>query len=163
MNKYRYLREKGKREERLKTIKSKMERYQKDISIAKEIHDDIKSLRSGVIDINSGLSNTDPVQGGGTSLEDRYNDAFDDIIELERELKCINQDNKALIEAVMSLPESEEKEFMKHLWMSKDESVRSLADKYNLSKSSVQRKSDDILLILHKKLYIEVPKNLDPK
>ncbi len=163
MNRYSYQRQKNKKWERLTIIKARLENYKKDLIIADEILTDIQVLKDGITDISSGLGNTELVKGGGQSKEDTYYDIFDDVIELEKELKKINLDNRALINAMNELEDEEEKEFIKHLWILKDESMRSIGEKYNTSKSVVQRKSDRALLELYEKLYIRIPSELDPK
>ncbi|MFO3716107.1 hypothetical protein [Anaerococcus cruorum] len=163
MNRYKYQRDKNKKWERLTTIKARLKNYKNDLIIADEIMQDIKILKDGIIDLSSGLGNTELIQGGGTSKEDRYYNAFDDIFELEKELKRINLDNRALINAMNELPDDEDRDIIKHLWILDDETMRSIGQKYNLSKSGVQRKSDRALLELHEKLYIRVPNDLDPK
>lgn len=158
---YSYIRDKNIRIKRLDKVKADLSFLKREEKLAKEIKDEIKELRSGMIDTKSGLSNTDPVQGGGSSQEDRYFDVFDKIIELERLLKMINLDTRAL-KRVLSTLEDEDRDLVTKLWIDKTSSLRKLEPEVNMGKDTVKRISDKALLYIYNELYIKTPKDVYP-
>lgn len=159
---YNYIRNKNIRIKRLDKIKSDLSFLQRQDKLAKEIRDEIKELRSSMIDANSGLSNTDPVQGGGSSQEDKYFDVFDKIIELERLLKRIDLDTRAL-KRVLSTLDDEDRKLVDALWIEKTSSLRKLGPEVNMAKDTVKRKSDKALLYIFEELYIKTPDDVYPQ
>lgn len=159
---YNYARNKNIRIKRLDKIKSDLSFLQRQNKLAKEIRDEIKELRSSMIDANSGLSNTDPVQGGGNSQEDKYFDVFDKIIELERLLKRIDLDTRAL-KRVLSTLDDEDRKLVDALWIEKTSSLRKLGPEVNMAKDTVKRKSDKALLYIFEELYIKTPDDVYPQ
>ena len=148
--------------ERLSIIKARLQNHQKDLLLVQEINKDIDKLRNGMVDLGSGLSNTDPVQGGGSSQEDRYFDALDEIMALETVLKRIELENRAIVNTMKDLSE-EDKDLVKHLWIVRDKTMRSMEKVIDLKKSAIQKRSDKALLYIHKKIYIESPQDVDPR
>lgn len=159
---YNYLRDKNIRIRRLNTVKADLGFLKSQERLEKEIREEIKNLRSGVIDTKSGLSNTDPVQGGGSSQEDRYFDIFDKIIELERLLKMIDLDTRALRKILATL-DDEDMKLINDLWIDKTISLRKLEPDLYMSKDSIRRRSDKILLYIYKELYIKTPEDVYPR
>lgn len=159
---YNYLRDKNIRIKRLDKIKSDLSFLRREEELAKEIRGEIANLRSGMTDTKSGLSNTDPVQGGGSSQEDRYFDIFDKIIELERLLKMIDLDTRAL-KRVLSTLDDEDRDLITKLWIDKTSSLRKLEPEVNMGKDTVKRKSDKALLYIFEELYIKTPKDVYPQ
>ena len=159
---YNFIRNKNIRIRRLDKIKADLSFLKKEEDLAQEIRDEIKRLRSGIIDTKSGLSNTDPVQGGGCSQEDRYFDIFDKIIELERLLKMIDLDTRAL-KRVLSTLEDEDRKLVYALWIEKTSSLRKLGPEVNMAKDTVKRKSDRALLYIFEELYIKTPDDVYPQ
>lgn len=158
---YSYIRDKNIRIKRLDKVKADLSFLKREEKLVKEIKDEIKELRSGMIDTKSGLSNTDPVQGGGSSQEDRYFDVFDKIIELERLLKRIDLDTRAL-KRVLSTLEDEDRDLVTKLWIDKTSSLRKLEPEVNWSKDTVKRKSDKALLYIFEQIYIKTPEDVYP-
>lgn len=159
---YNYMRDKNIRIKRLDKVKADLSFLKKEEKLVKEIKDEIKELRSGMVDTKSGLSNTDPVQGGGSSQEDRYFDVFDKIIELETLLKRIDLDTRAL-KKILSTIDDEDMDLINKLWIDKTMSLRKLGPEVNMSKDTVKRKSDKALLYIYNELYIKTPKDVYPQ
>lgn len=158
---YSYIRDKHIRNKRLDKVKADLRFLKREEKLAKEIKDEIKELRSGMIDTKSGLSNTDPVQGGGSSQEDRYFDVFDKIIELERLLKMIDLDTRAL-KKILSTVDDEDMDLITRLWINKTSSLRKLEPEIHMSKDTVKRKSDKALLYIYEELYKKTPEDVHP-
>ena len=159
---YNYIRNKNIRIRRLDKIKSDLSFLKREEELAKEIRDEIQQLRSGMTDAKSGLSNTDPVQGGGSSQEDKYFDVFDKIIELETLLKKIDLDTRAL-KRVLSTLDDEDRQLVNALWIDKTSSLRKLGPEFNMAKDTVKRKSDKALLYIFEELYIKTPDDVYPQ
>lgn len=143
-------------------IKARLKNYREDL----ELLDSLK-VRIGInrdkMDLQSGWSNSEAVQGGGSSQEDRLNRLIDKIREDERSLKLIELENRALKFAIESLPDEDMKFIVEHKWIYDDMSMIEIGTKLNLSKSTAWRKSDDALLDIYHKLYVLTPDEVDPR
>lgn len=143
-------------------IKARLKNYREDL----ELLDSLK-VRIGInrdkMDLQSGWSNSEAVQGGGSSQEDRLNTLIDKIREDERMLKLIELENRALKFAIESLPDEDMKFIVEHKWIYGDMSMIEIGAKLSLSKSTAWRKSDDALLDIYHKLYVLTPDEVDPR
>lgn len=143
-------------------IKARIKNYREDL----ELLDSLK-VRIGInrdkMDLQSGWSNSEAVQGGGTSQEDRLNNVLDKIREDERTIKMIELENRALSYAIKTLPDEDMKFIVEHKWIYDDMSMIEIGTKLNLSKSTAWRKSDDALLDIYHKLYVLTPDEVDPR
>lgn len=143
-------------------IKARLRNYREDL----ELQDSLK-VRIGInrdrMDLQSGWSNSDAVQGGGSSQEDRLNKLLDKIRDDERTIKMIELENRALTFAIETLPEEDMKKIIYHVWVCHDRSMEQLGRELHLSKSSIWRKSDAALLDIYRKLYILTPEDVDPR
>lgn len=143
-------------------IKARLRNYREDL----ELQDSLK-VRIGInrdrMDLQSGWSNSDAVQGGGSSQEDRLNSLLDRIRDDERTLKLIELENRALKFAIESLPDEDMRFIVEHKWIYDDMSMIEIGSRLSLSKSTVWRKSDNALLDIYHKLYVLTPEELDPR
>ena len=143
-------------------IKARLRNYREDL----ELQDSLK-VRIGInrdrMDLQSGWSNSDAVQGGGSSQEDRLNSLLDRISDDERTLKLIELENRALRFAIESLPDEDMRFIVEHKWIFDDMSMIEIGSKLSLSKSTAWRKSDNALLDIYHKLYVLTPEELDPR
>lgn len=146
---------------RLDRVKADLKAYDEEMKLFKEIREEIKELRSGITDLRSGISNTDPVQGGGSSQEDRYSDTFDKIMENERLLKLIDLDTRAIKDILHNLDE-EEFLIVDSLRIKRTSSLRQLEPSLYLLKDTIKRRSDKILLYIYEELYVKTPKEVYP-
>lgn len=143
-------------------IKARLRNYREDL----ELQDSLK-VRIGInrdkMDLQSGWSNSDAVQGGGSSQEDRLNSLLDRISDDERTLKLIELENRALRFAIESLPDEDMRFIVEHKWIYDDMSMIEIGSRLSLSKSTAWRKSDNALLDIYHKLYVLTPEELDPR
>lgn len=143
-------------------IKARLRNYREDL----ELQDSLK-VRIGInrdrMDLQSGWSNSDAVQGGGSSQEDRLNSLLDRIGDDERTLKLIELENRALKFAIESLPDEDMRFIVEHKWIYDDMSMIEIGSRLSLSKSTAWRKSDNALLDIYHKLYVLTPEELDPR
>lgn len=155
-------REITKNKARADIIKARLKLYREDLDYMESLKVHIGIYRDK-LDLQSGRSSSEAVQGGGTSQEDRINRILDIISEDERNLKLIELENRALCFAIESLPDEDMKQIIYHVWICHDMSMAELGKRLHLSKSSIWRKSDTALLDIYRKLYILTPKDIDPK
>lgn len=143
-------------------IKARLKNYREDLELL-----DSLNVRIGInrdkMDLQSGWSNSEAVQGGGSSQEDRLNVLLDRISDDERMLKVIELENRALKFAIESLPDEDMKFIVEHKWIYGDMSMIEIGAKLSLSKSTAWRKSDDALLDIYHKLYVLTPDEVDPR
>ena len=140
---------------RIDTIKSRLRNYGRDMRRyeAEKIKIEIARDR---LSLGASWSSTDAVKGGGTSQEDLQVKMIDKIDESSRRMKLIEIENRAIKMAIADLDE-DKKFIVEHMWIAPKEdrlSFRKAAESMNLSKSTVQRLSDDALLYIFKRLYL---------
>lgn len=146
---------------KLDVVKADLKAYNELMKEEKDIREEIKELRAGITDLRSGISNTDPVQGGGSSQEDRYIDVLYKIDEHERLLKLIDLDTRAIKNILHNLDE-EEFLIVDSLWIKRTSSLRQLEPSLYLLKDTIKRRSDKILLYIYDELYVKTPKEVYP-
>ena len=143
-------------------IKARLKNYREDLELLDSLKVRIEINRDKM-DLQSGWSNSEAVQGGGSSQEDRLNALIDRIRDDERSLKVIELENRALKFAIDSLPDEDMRFIVEHKWIFDDMSMIEIGTKLNLSKSTAWRKSDDALLDIYHKLYVLTPDEVDPR
>ena len=140
---------------RIDTIKSRLGKYGKDMRRYEDEKIKIEIARDR-LSLGASWSTTDAVKGGGTSQEDLQVKIIDKIDESSRRMKLIEIENRAMKLAIADLDE-DKKFIVEHMWIAPKEdrlSFRKAAESMNLSKSTVQRISDDALLYIFKRLYL---------
>lgn len=140
---------------RIDTIKARLRNYGRDMRRyeAEKIKIEIARDR---LSLGASWSTTDAVKGGGSSQEDLQVKMIDKIDESSRRMKLIEIENRAIKMAIAELDE-DKKFIVDHMWIAPDNkrlSFRKAAESMNLSKSTVQRLSDDALLYIFKRLYL---------
>ena len=140
---------------RIDTIKARLRNYGRDMRRyeAEKIKIEIARDR---LSLGASWSTTDAVKGGGSSQEDLQVKMIDKIDESSRRMKLIEIENRAMKMAIADLDE-DKKFIVDHMWIAPDGkrlSFRKAAESMNLSKSTVQRLSDDALLYIFKRLYL---------
>lgn len=153
-------REKNKARRNASIIKARLKTYGEDLKLIKMIEERI-AINRDRMDIGSGWSSSEAVQGGGTSQEDKINKLIDKIKDDERELKVIELENRALVFAINSLDDKDKIKIMIEVW-ALGRSLYDVARELNLSDSSAWRKSDQALNEIYRMLYIMTPKEVDP-
>jgi len=147
---------------RVDIIKARLKNYGEDLAMLDLLKERI-AINRDKMDLKGGWSNSEAVQGGGSSQEDRLNKVLDKIREDERTITMIELENRALKYAIDSLPDADMRYIVNHKWVLDDMSMVNIGNKLNLSKSTAWRKSDDALLDIYKKLYILTPDDVDPR
>ncbi|WP_299034797.1 hypothetical protein [uncultured Anaerococcus sp.] len=149
------IREQERDRARIDAIKSRLRNYGKDMRRydAEKIKIEIARDR---LSLGASWSTTDAVKGGGSSQEDLQVKMIDKIDESSRRMKLIEIENRAIKLAIADL-DDDKKFIVDHMWIAPDGkrlSFRKAAENMNLSKSTVQRLSDDALLYIFKRLYL---------
>ena len=140
---------------RIDTIKARLRNYGRDMRRyeAEKIKIEIARDR---LSLGASWSSTDAVKGGGSSQEDLQIKMIDKIDESSRRMKLIEIENRAMKLAIADL-DDDKKFIVEHMRIAPDGdrlSFRKAAESMNLSKSTVQRLSDDALLYIFKRLYL---------
>ena len=149
------IREQERSRARIDTIKARLRNYGRDMRRyeAEKIKIEIARDR---LSLGASWSTTDAVKGGGSSQEDLQVKMIDKIDESSRRMKLIEIENRAMKLAIADL-DDDKKFIVDHMWIAPDGdrlSFRKAAERMNLSKSTVQRLSDDALLYIFERLYL---------
>ena len=149
------IREQERDRARIDAIKARLRNYGRDMRRyeAEKIKIEIARDR---LSLGASWSTTDAVKGGGSSQEDLQVKMIDKIDESSRRMKLIEIENRAIKMAISDLDE-DKKFIVDHMWIAPDGdrlSFRKAAERMNLSKSTVQRLSDDALLYIFERLYL---------
>ena len=149
------IREQERDRARIDAIKARLRNYGRDMRRydAEKIKIEIARDR---LSLGASWSTTDAVKGGGSSQEDLQVKMIDKIDESSRRMKLIEIENRAMKLAISDLDE-DKKFIVEHMWIAPDGdrlSFRKAAERMNLSKSTVQRLSDDALLYIFERLYL---------
>ena len=140
---------------RIDTIKARLRNYSRDMRRYEAEKMKIEIARDR-LSLGASWSTTDAVKGGGSSQEDLQVKMIDKIDESSRRMKLIEIENRAIKMAIADL-DDDKKFIVDHMWIAPDGdrlSFRKAAESMNLSKSTVQRLSDDALLYIFKRLYL---------
>lgn len=127
--------------------------YGRDLEDIDGIREEIRDKRSRLNTIKSLNAKTDPVQGGGTSQEDKTIKVLDEISDLEANIKEIEKDIKIVENAINSLDDSAMVGIVYRVWVQRLETVRSIAYRYNMPSSTAWYKSNAALLSIYGKLF----------
>lgn len=134
-----------KERESIDEIKSKLKSLG-EIEIINEVAcNEIEDMRDSIGGLGSAWSNSTPVQGGGTSQEDRSTVVMDKIISKEKELKDMYKDYKIYVDAIESLDDLLLIRIIYQVWVYKTETIRTLAPQVKMSKTQLWRLSDEAL------------------
>lgn len=134
-----------KERESIDNIKSKLKSLGEIEMINEATYREIQDLRDSIGGLGSAWSSSTPVQGGGTSQEERSTVVVDKIIRKEEELKDINNEYKVYVDAIESLDDLLLIRITYQVWVYKIETIRSLAPKLKMSRSNLWRLSDEAL------------------
>lgn len=155
MNKFKDKINRARDRERCGRVKERLKRHATDLMTMADMMDEIEIKRDRLDSLKSGMGNTNPMKGGGSSQEDKIVKILDDLRELEEGLCHLRSETKEVREAIRALPDSQMVTIVYSIWIYRSESMRSLGEKFNLSHSAIWKKSDVALLFLYKKLFDE--------
>ena len=134
-----------KERESIDSIKSKLKSLGEIDLINEATYREIQDLRDSIGGLGSAWSSSTPVQGGGTSQEERSTVVIDRIISKEKELKDMNKDYEIYVNAIEALDDLLLIRIVYQVWVYKTETIRTLAPKVKMSRTQLWRLSDDAL------------------
>lgn len=149
-------REKNKDKRDVGIIKQRLRCYGEDLELLDSLEQRI-GIKRDKMDLRGGWSDSEAVQGGGSTQEDRLNTLIDDITQAERTITMIELENRAIKYSIDSLPDEDMKAIVYHVWVKRDRTMEQMSRELHLSKTSVWRKSDAALLYIFKKVDIIDP------
>ena len=137
-------------------VKWRLKCYGEDLELLDSLKERI-SIKRDKMDLKGGWSDSEAVQGGGSTQEDKLNALLDDITKAERTITMIELENRAIKYSIDSLPDEDMKEIVYHVWVKHDRTMEQMSRELHLSKTSIWRKSDTALLYICNKLEIIDP------
>lgn len=138
---------------KINLVRQVLRDYGRDLEDIDVIRNEIKEKRSKLNAIKSSNAQTDPVQGGGTSQEDKTIKILDEISDLEASIKEIKKDVEIVENAINSLDDNAMVGIVYRVWVQRLETIRSVAYRYNMPSSTAWYKSNAALLSIYGKLF----------
>lgn len=142
-----------KKKRKINIVRQVLRDYGRDLEDIDGIRGEIKEKRSRLNTIKSLNAQTDPVQGGGMSQEDKTIKILDEIQDLEANIKEIEKDIEIVENAINSLDDNAMVGIVYRVWVQRLETVRSIAYRYNMPSSTAWYKSNAALLSIYGKLF----------
>nr|DAK50587.1 MAG TPA: Protein of unknown function (DUF722) [Caudoviricetes sp.] len=140
--------ERNKRRKQL--VKDELAIYGANLALIEALEDEIIKKRDCIDGVRSGLGNTDPSKGVGSSQEDKIIKVLDEIKEIEKEIDHTKEEVRSMRKAIKMIDDPQLEAIIYQKWIYGSESIRSLATKYGVSHNAVWKKSDVALLKLYK-------------
>lgn len=140
---------------RREIVKDILRYYKDNLDYIDVLNAEISEKRESIGGVKSGLGNTDPSKGGGSSQEDTIIKVLDEIRVIEQDLDFTKREVSSVRKAIKKLDNPQLEAIIYHKWVYGDESIRSLATKYGLSHTAIWKKSDVALLKLYKILILD--------
>lgn len=137
---------------RRETTKAILRNYKENLDYIESLKAEISKKRDRIDGVKSGLGNTYPSKGGGSSQEDTIVKVLDDIQRLEEEIYSVKLETLPIRRAIKSIEDPQHKAIIMRVWVDNTDSMRSLATQYGVSHTAIWKKSDVALLSLYKVL-----------
>lgn len=138
---------------KINIVRQVLRDYGRDLEDIDCIREEIKEKRSRLDAIKSISPQTDHVQGGGMSQEDKTIKILDEIQDLEANIIEIEKDIKIVENAINSLEDNAMVGIVYRVWVQRLETVRSIAYRYNMPSSTAWYKSNAALLSIYGKFF----------
>lgn len=138
---------------KINLVRQVLRDYGEDLEEIDEIREKIKEKRSRLITVKSLNAQTNPVQGGGTSQEDKTIKILDEISYLEKSIEEIEKDIEIVENAINFLDDNAMVGIVYRVWVQRIETIRSIAYRYDLPSSTAWYKSNTALLSIYGKLF----------
>lgn len=141
-------RDKGRRE----TTKAILRNYKENLDYIEALKAEISKKRDRIDGVKTGLGNTDPIKGGGSSQEDTIIKVLDEVKDLEEEIASIKAEIRPVRKAIRSIEDPKNKAIVMRVWVYRSDSMRGLESEYGISRTAIWKRSDATLLYLYKVL-----------
>ena len=149
----RYDRDWIRKKRKINIVRQVLRDYGSDLEEIDGIREEIRDKRSRLNTIKSLNAQTDPVQGGGCSQEDKTIKILDEISNLEANIKEIEKDTKLVENARNSLDDNAMIGIVYRVWVQRLETIRGIAYRYEIPSSTAWYKSNTDLLSIYGKLF----------
>lgn len=137
---------------KVEIMKRKLIGYQKDMEVREAILGELERIDGKMESLGAVVTDRTPVQGGGSSQEDKLVRYADQKKDLERELKLIDLENRKLLDGVSSLDELGQA-IVWEVWTFRRKSMHDISREYFMGISTAYRKSDEVLCSLYDQMY----------
>lgn len=149
----RYDRDWIRKKRKINIVRQVLRDYGRDLEEIDSIREEIKDKRSRLNTIKSLNAQTDHVQGGGCSQEDKTIKILDEISDLEANIKEIEKDIEIIEDTISSLNDPAMIGIVYRVWVQRLETIRSIAYRYKIPSSTAWYKSNTALLSIYGKLF----------
>lgn len=149
----RYDRDWIRKKRKINIVRQVLRDYGRDLEEIDGISKEIKDKRSRLNTIKSLNAQTDHVQGGGLSQEDKTIKILDEISDLEANIKEIEKDIEIIEDTISSLNDPAMVGIVYRVWVQRLETIRSIAYRYKIPSSTAWYKSNTALLSIYGKLF----------
>ena len=131
-------------------VKKRLKKYKYDLDYIDMKIDKRNNLRSSIDGIRICMSDSEAVQGGGSTQEEKIVKVIDKINDIDREIKQIKLENADIRYAINNLKDEEYRSIVYHIWINNDMTMEQMGKKLHLSKTAVWKKSDHALKAISK-------------
>lgn len=131
-------------------VKKILKKYKYDLDYINMKMDKRDNLRASIDGIKACMSDSEAVQGGGSTQEEKIIKVIDKISEIDKEIKEIRLENADIRYAIKNLKDDDYRSIVYHIWINNDMTMEEMGKKLHLSKSAIWKKSDHALKAINK-------------
>ena len=131
-------------------VKKRLKKYKYDLDSIDMKMDKRDNIRASIDGIKACMSDSEAVQGGGSTQEEKLVKVLDKISEIDKEIKEIRLENADIRYALKNLKDDDYRSIVYHIWINNDMTMEGMGRKLHLSKSSIWKKSDHALKAISK-------------
>lgn len=132
------------------SVKKRLKKYKYDLDYIDMKIDKRNNLRASIDGIKACMSDSEAVQGGGSTQEEKIIKVIDKISDIDREIKEIRLENADIRYALKNLKDDDYRSIVYHIWIFNDMTMEQMGNKLHLSKSAIWKKSDHALKAINK-------------
>lgn len=131
-------------------VKKILKKYKYDLDYIDMKMDKRDNLRASIDGIKACMSDSEAVQGGGSTQEEKIIKVIDKINDIDREIREIRLENADIRYAIKNLKDDDYRSIVYHIWINNDMTMEEMGRKLHLSKSAIWKKSDHALKAINK-------------
>lgn len=132
------------------SVKKRLKKYKYDLDYINMKMDKRDNLRASIDGIKACMSDSEAVQGGGSTQEEKIVKVIDKINDIDREIKEIRLENADIRYAIKNLKDYDYRSIVYHIWINNDMTMEEMGKKLHLSKAAIWKKSDHALKAISK-------------
>lgn len=132
------------------SVKKRLKKYKYDLDYINMKMDKRDNLRASIDGIKACMSDSEAVQGGGSTQEEKIVKVIDKINDIDREIKEIRLENADIRYAIKNLKDDYYRSIVYHIWINNDMTMEEMGKKLHLSKAAIWKKSDHALKAISK-------------